>query len=368
MSRIFLGIGAGPIQTGIYVAGASKGAFDKIVLADVDKTLVDAVRKSGTITVNTAYADSIGTDVYGNVEIYNPNVPEDLEILKKIASEALAINTALPSIAFYKYCAPWLAEAFANNPDGKRYVYTSENCTTAAEELRKLTGEFPNTFYLDTVIGKMSKIFLSTESELSELAPGYGKGHLVEEFNNIYTSDAPGIDGVGIQGLYPKKDIYPFEEAKLYGHNASHFLLGILAFEKGCKYMNEAVEYPEIMELTKKALLDECAIALCSKFKGVDEYFELENFRAWGVELVERMTNPCLSDSVERVIRDPERKLSWEDRVIGAIRVCLSQNVKPDTLKLGATKAAAYLAFSNLAKESWPENEENGKVLDYILH
>ena len=35
MKKIFLGIGAGPIQTGIYVAGAAKGGFDRIVLADV---------------------------------------------------------------------------------------------------------------------------------------------------------------------------------------------------------------------------------------------------------------------------------------------------------------------------------------------
>lgn len=36
MKKIFLGIGAGPIPTGIYVAGAAKGGFDRIVLADVD--------------------------------------------------------------------------------------------------------------------------------------------------------------------------------------------------------------------------------------------------------------------------------------------------------------------------------------------
>ena len=59
MSRIFLGIGAGPIQTGIYVAGAFKGGFDRIVLADVDAALVSAIRQSGTITVNTACAEKI---------------------------------------------------------------------------------------------------------------------------------------------------------------------------------------------------------------------------------------------------------------------------------------------------------------------
>lgn len=367
MAKIFLGIGAGPIQTGIYVAGASKGGFDRIVLADVDKALVTAIRASGSITVNTAYADRIGADTYKNVEIYDPNNPADLEILKEIASEALVINTALPAVSFYRFCAPWLAAGFAMKPNAIRYVYTSENCTTAAEELQKATGvKFANTFYLDTVIGKMSKIFLSSESDLPPLAPGYGKGHLVEAFNTIYTTDAPGISEAGVVGLYPKKDIYPFEEAKLYGHNASHFLLGMLAWERGCKYMSETVNHPETIELTRKALLNECALALCKKFHGVDEYFELENFRAWGVELVERMTSPFLSDSVERVIRDPDRKLGWNDRVVGAIRLCLSQGVEPAILRTGAYKAAAYYAVNLLAKD-WPEGTETDSLKSFIL-
>lgn len=364
MSKVFLGIGAGPIQTGIYVAGASKGGFDRIVLADVDKALVDAIRASGTITVNTACADRIRTDVYKNIEIYNSSVPEDLAVLKKVAAEALAVNTALPAVKFYQYCT-WLKEAFDTNPEGVRYVYTSENCTTAADELRKVLGSWPNTYYLDTVIGKMSKIFPAAESELPPLAPGYIKGHLVEEFNEIYTTDAPGIENVGIVGLYPKKDIYPFEEAKLYGHNASHFLLGVLAARMGCKFMSDAVRFPEIVALTKRALLEECSPALCSKFKGVDPYFEQENYNKWAVELVRRMTSPLLSDSVDRVIRDIDRKLAWQDRIIGAMRLCLSQGVKPSVLAQGAALAARYQALDAL-QNVWPEGDERAAVTDLI--
>ncbi|MBR2435108.1 MAG: hypothetical protein IKB22_06505 [Lentisphaeria bacterium] len=364
MSKTFLGIGAGPIQTGIYVAGAAKGGFDRIVLADVDKALVAAIRASGTVTVNTACADSIRTDVYNNVEIYDSSVPEDLEKLKEIAADALAINTALPAVKFYQYCI-WLKEAFDRNPDGVRYVYTSENCTTAAEELRKVLGEYPNTYYLDTVIGKMSKIFLAEESELPPLAPGYVKGHLVEEFCTIYTTDAPGIENVGIVGLYPKKDIYPFEEAKLYGHNASHFLLGVMAAQKGCRYMSDTVNHPEIVEMTRQTLLKECGPALCKKFKGVDSYFEPEEYNEWALELVRRMTSPLLSDSVDRVIRDLDRKLAWEDRIIGAMRLCISQDIRPELLAQGAALAARYYAVETLCN-SWEEGEERDKVADLI--
>ena len=363
--KIFLGIGAGPIQTGIYVAGAAKGGFDRIVLADVDTDLVSAIRKSGSITVNTALADRVITNTYDKVEIYNPNVPEELEILKDIASKALAINTALPATKFYKFCVGYLREGFARNPEAVRYVYTSENSTTAADDLKAEMGvEYPNTWYLDTVIGKMSKIFAAGEADLPTLAPGYGKGHLVEEFNTIYSSSAPGIENVGIAGLYAKADLVPFEEAKLYGHNASHFLLGILAYGKNCTYMSDAVAYPELVQCCQDALIEECGPALCRKYAGVDEYFTPAGFNSWAVELVKRMTNPELRDSVDRVIRDLDRKLSWNDRLIGAIRLCRSQGIDPKRLMQCARTAAALHALRQLSADNWPEGAENTALLE----
>ena len=49
--KIFLGIGAGPIQTGIFVSGASKGSFDRIVVAEVD----DTIRKHNMIKLRLSH-------------------------------------------------------------------------------------------------------------------------------------------------------------------------------------------------------------------------------------------------------------------------------------------------------------------------
>ena len=54
------------------------------------------------------------------------------------------------------------------------------------------------------------------------------------------------------------------------------------------------------------------------------------------------MTNPWLADRVERIIRDPRRKLAWADRLFGAMRVTLAQGLQPRTLALGAAAATAY--------------------------
>ena len=71
----FLGIGFGPIQTGIFLLGASKGGFDRIVGADVDKALVESLRAGGgVVTINIATKDRIYQEKIRNVEIHNPHV------------------------------------------------------------------------------------------------------------------------------------------------------------------------------------------------------------------------------------------------------------------------------------------------------
>lgn len=327
--KTFLGIGAGPIQTGIFVAGAAAAKFDRIVLADVDAELVKAIRQSGSITVNTAEDAAIRADTYQNIEIFNPQT-EGKE-LAEIAAGADVIVTALPSTGFYRYLT-WLKDTFSAQPEKRRYVYAAENSTTAARELKAFLGDYPQTCYLDTVIGKMSKIFTVQECELPPLAPGLSRGHLVEAFNTIYTDSAPGIEEVALAGLYPKADLVPFEEAKLYGHNATHFLLGKLASAKGCRYLSEAVRHPELLRLARQALRDECGVALCRKYEGVDSFFTAEEFNAYADRLLTRMISPVLQDSVDRIIRDEERKYGWNDRIIGAIRLCLNQQVRPAAL------------------------------------
>jgi len=55
------------------------------------------------------------------------------------------------------------------------------------------------------------------------------------------------------------------------------------------------------------------------------------------------MTNPFLVDMIERVTRDTERKLGWNDRLIGTMRVALGQGVIPRRYAFGAAAALALL-------------------------
>ena len=371
----FVGIGLGPIQTGIFLAGAAKGGFDRIVIAEVNDALKNAVNAAGSVTVNIAAADRVYSETYNNVEAYNPNNPEELEKLIAAAAEASELATALPSVKFFAYCAPWLRAGFALQPERRRFFYTAENNNHAAEELEKAIGTpFPNTYYLNTVIGKMSGV-VPASIDRPGLAPQAENGHLVEEFNQIYISSCPGIEERKVASLYVKPDLFPFEEAKLYGHNATHFLLGTLGKTKNCKTMDELRAYPELIEKAHCAFFEESGKALIKKYAHLnDELFTEAGFKAYVDGLLVRMTNPFLKDAIDRITRDPERKLGWDDRVIGTMRLILSQGVVPATFAEGARIAALEFAEGADVKEKlaalWPapwgaEHDELYKLMKF---
>ena len=369
----FVGIGLGPIQTGIFLAGAAKGGFDRIVIAEVNDTLKNAVNAAGSVTINIAEANRVRTERYDRVEAYNPNNPDELEKLIAAAAEADELATALPSVKFFAYCAPWLRAGFALQPERRRFIYTAENNNHAAEELEKAVGTpFPNTYYLNTVIGKMSGVMPASET-LPGLTPETENAHLVEEFSTIYISSCPGIEERKVQSLFVKPDLYPFEEAKLYGHNATHFMLATLGKNAGCKTMDELNAYPELIEKARAAFFGESGAALIKKYASLnDELFTEAGFKAYVDNLLVRMTNPFLKDAIDRITRDPERKLSWDDRVIGTMRLILKEGIEPVNFACGARLAAREFAGDEDVKAKlaalWPQpwGAEHDKLYSLI--
>ena len=370
--KTFLGIGLGPIQAGIFLAGAFRGGFDRLVIADVDAALIQAIRDNkGSLQINIASNDAVTTETISGIEIYNPTVPDDLKKLIKAAAQADEVATALPSIAFFKHLG-WMKSGFAQQPERRRFVYAAENHNHAAEELEKSGGTFLQTHYLNTVIGKMSCIFPAEECArrgIPTLTPAADRGHLVEAFNHILIQACEGIEGRSLKGLYDKFDLLPFEEAKLYGHNAVHFWLGIHAQRKGVQFMHEVADDAELLTRAHAAFIKESGAALCKKWAGVDDLFTPQGFGIYADDLLVRMINPFLTDRVDRVCRDLERKLSWDDRVIGTMRLVLKQGFQPVVFAEGAALAAQDL-FGNDAKkicagletlwEHW--NEETTRV------
>jgi len=356
----FVGFGFGPIQTGLMLSEAlASGSFDRAVVAEVDQGLVDAVRGAGNaVTVNVAGPGGIRAVVLSPCLLYNPrNAADRAEIVKAVAG-ASELATAVPSVDLYDAGgeASIAAIIAAGAADGRqRIIYTAENNNYAAEILREKVlaraggNALSSLQILNTVVGKMSGV-ISSEADMKRLGlvplvPGLPRCVLVEEFNRILVTRVtlPGFRR-GIRVFEEKYDLLPFEEAKLFGHNAIHAVLGYLAKMRGYLSMSEIREDQELLALGRTAFLDESGAALVRRHGGRDPLFTSAGMRAYAEDLLVRMTNPFLHDSVERIIRDPARKLGWGDRLFGTMRMALEQGIQPRTIALGAAAAATAAA------------------------
>lgn len=405
-SRTFVGFGFGAIQAGLFLYEAQQsGAFDRLVVAEVVPETVDALRAAGGFyTVNIAHADRVEQARVGPVEVYNPTVAADRDALIAAVASAHEMATALPSVAFYTSAAPGsihrlLAAGLAQKAQtgGPRAIlYAAENNNHAAEILtghvaEALEGQaldaaacaqtLAHICFTNTVIGKMSG-GAAADATLAPITPRGARAFLVEEFNRIligrvHFPDHAGDFARGIQVFAEKDDLLPFEEAKLYGHNAMHALAAYLGATAGKQVMSELVDLPGLLSFVRGAVLKEPGAALVHKHAALgDPLFTTDGFAAYVDDLIVRMVNPFLSDAIERVGRDPERKLAWDDRLIGAMRLALAHGVTPSRFAVGAGAALRQIhpsasAYPTGAAEAlWqrpPADADTVHTLDGLL-
>ncbi len=360
----FVGFGFGAIQAGLLAFEARRsGTFGRVVLAEVVPELVEAIRSDGGhYGLNIAHLDRVESVRVGPVEILDPATEADRDRLVRAVAEASELATAIPSVRFYRgeqrgSVHRILARGLREGSGRHRVIYAAENHLAAAEQLRAaVLEETPpdhrsaiesRTCFVNTVIGKMSAVITDpAQIEAAGLVPiasGIPKAFLVESFRHILMSRVEFPQGHRFQrglGVFEEKPcLEPFEEAKLYGHNALHALAGYIAAALGLVRLSELREHPRVVELIRQGFIDEAGAALVARWSGVDRLFTTEGFSQHVDDLIERMLNPHLGDIVERITRDPERKLGWNDRLIGPLRLSLEHGIRPVYLPLGAAAA-----------------------------
>ncbi len=362
MNKTFVGYGFGPIQSGLMLYEAYRsGHFDRFVVSEIDDALVDALADAGgAYTVNIARRDRIDRYRLEGIELYSPRRADHREALLDAIASADEQATALPSVRLYDAggndsVAALLAEGLARRTAPlPTIVYAAENHNHAAEALiDALTarlGQRPAEVQaLNTVIGKMSGVIAEPEvierMDLATVTPQIPRAILIEEFNRIL------VDRVtlprhrrGIDVFEEKSDLLPFEEAKLYGHNAVHATIAYLADLRGHATIAQAGRDEWIMARAREAFEVESGGAMRARWGATgDDLFSPQGYRHYAQDLLERMTNPHLNDLVARVGRDPARKLGWDDRLYGTMRRALSAGIEPRCLALGAAGGVTFM-------------------------
>ncbi|MBE6942153.1 MAG: mannitol dehydrogenase [Ruminococcaceae bacterium] len=152
-----------------------------------------------------------------------------------------------------------------------------------------------------------------------------------------------------ISNLVPYSPFDFYLKRKLYIHNMGHATCAYLGDILGLDYIYQSVDVADVYILTKNAML-ESAQALAAQYdapiKPLMDHID---------DLLGRFTNAALGDTCQRVGGDPARKLSPEDRLIGAGKLALQQGITPCYIAVGAAAGVRRYLEEN-SREQTMEN------------
>ena len=146
-----------------------------------------------------------------------------------------------------------------------------------------------------------------------------------------------------IHNMVPFAPFDFFVKRKLFLHNMGHAITAYLGDLLDIEYIYEAIDKDDIYIIVKNAM-EESARALSRKYA-----VPLEELLLHMTDLLERFTNAALKDTCGRVGREPARKLSPKDRLIGSATLAYEMGVLPANIAIGA--AAGLCRYMNEAED-----------------
>lgn len=139
-------------------------------------------------------------------------------------------------------------------------------------------------------------------------------------------------------------ELDPFLERKLYILNGAHATAAYAGYRKGYGTVLEAMRDEVVAELVKDVQL-EAAKGLAHRYSTL----ALDDLNEYAAKVRARFMNPHIHDDVDRVGRDPWRKLSARDRLAGPLGLARAAGIETPAL---ITAIALALSYDNPSDES----------------
>ncbi len=154
-----------------------------------------------------------------------------------------------------------------------------------------------------------------------------------------------------IAGMELTDNLMAFVERKLFTLNTGHAITAYLGQMAGHQTIRDAILDPAV-RATVKGAMEESGAVLIKRYG-----FDPEKHAAYIQKILGRFENPYLKDDVERVGRQPLRKLSAGDRLIKPLLGTLEYGLPHPNLVKGIAAAMHYRS------EQDPQAQELAKLL-----
>ena len=364
----FIMYGAGNIGRG-FIGQLFSGAGYSVGFVDINKEFiarlnqdkeypVDVVSNSGTeeIIVKNAY----GID------------GSDIELVSEEIAAADIMATAI-GVNVLKFIAKPIALGLKKRFErgAKPFnIIICENLIGADHFLKGLIKE-QILEYADKIDNEVGFVEASIGRMVPMLSEEKRKGNplrVAVEPYNILPVDKAAFKGEipNLEKLYPYEPFNLFIQRKLFMHNMSHATCAYLGFLRNYEYIYETVADFDIKYVAYRALV-QSALAI-AKENGVN----IEELLPHAENLLYRFTNKALADTVSRVGKDTKRKLSSNDRLIGALNLAEKHGLPCEFLCIGIAAGMNFnpdgddssIELSAFAKENGAK-ETLKKYCDY---
>ncbi len=328
----------------------------KVVFVDVDTEIVRLLneRKSYRVVIKGEREE----------EIIVPDVSAIAASDKQHIYEAVC-SAGIAAVSVGKFALEKVIPLIASgmelrlmyNPYFPLDIILAENMRSAAEFTRQeLLKHLPEGFPLDrltglieTSIGKMVPIIPLAETEKDPLVV------FAEPYNSLI------LDGKGfkspipeVKGLEPKSNIKAWVDRKAFIHNLGHATAAYYGFylHPDMTYMYEILEDTRVFGFTREVMMQSAHILS----KVYSEDLLLDDLQDHVDDLLNRFRNKALQDTIFRVGHDLVRKLSSDDRFMGAIHLARQEGMPYDLILKAMSYGFKFRARDESGESYGPDN------------
>ena len=331
MSGVAVHFGAGNIGRG-FVGLILHRAGYQVVFADVVGTVIDALNNSDSYLVKEVGLDSAQERV-DNYRAINSRTDEPA-VVAEIASADMVTTAVGPTVL--KFLAPVILDGLRERPDGAAplAVMACENAINATDVLVGHIRALVPDAQWPGVAAKA--VFANTA--VDRIVPGQSPGEGLDVTVETYFEWA--IERPPFAGNEPSipdatwvDDLAPYIERKLFTVNTGHASTAYHGFARGIKTLSEALADDQVRAAVEGVLAETKQLLI------LKHGFAQEAQQAYVDKILQRFANPYLTDTVDRVGRQPLRKLSRSERLIGPAAELAEKGIRPEHL-LATVQAA----------------------------
>lgn len=312
----------------------------EIVYVDIDEALVERLNEQGRYCLELVDAD--GSVERRAIDGFRALRADDIRTVAQELSDADLAAVSVGADKMLETAASIAAgiQERANRAPRPLNILLCENLGSPGAIMRRRLNDlldpdtiaFANTYLglIDMVVGRMvpkpsSKSL--AEDPLRIVAEPHGE---LLAAGDSFKGEIPRL--AGMETVAP---IDAYFKRKLFILNNAHAALAYLGYPK-YEYIWECLSDGRIRE-TAEAAICEASEALIAQF-GLDRQ-ETETFRK---DILRRLANKALGDTVERVAAGPLRKLMPGERLVGAADLCVCHGIAPVALARAINAALAY--------------------------